>query len=203
MLYKQGPADPPSTIEEKGGVVAKRGPGDPAVTVPDRVAYAPAERGTSAAPDRSSYFRSPSESPAPRTELAQAAAPRAASTRTASNGATELFNGYTQATRYGDLLFISGQISIDPRNGSFEEGRTMAQQTRQVLENVRAVLESNRLTTANVVATTVYLSKISAFAAMDEVYHDFFKGTPPARTVVEVSNLPRGALVEISAIAGR
>ncbi|MGH7488711.1 MAG: RidA family protein, partial [bacterium] len=107
------------------------------------------------------------------------------------------------ATRYGDLLFVSGQIAIDPRSGAFEAARPVELQTRQVLENIRTVLESNRLTMANVVATTVYLSKISAFSAMDEVYHDFFKGTPPARTVVEVSNLPRGALVEISAIAGR
>jgi 2-iminobutanoate/2-iminopropanoate deaminase len=195
MIYKQGPADPPSTIEERGGVVAKRAPDEPAVAASPRVA-------SSVPADRSSYFRSPSASPAARTELAQAAAP---SPRAASNAvaATELFNGYTQATRYGDLVFISGQISIDPRSGAFEAGSTIQQQTRQALENIRIVLESNRLTMANVVSTTVYLSKISAFGPMDEVYHEFFKGTPPARTVVEVSSLPRGALVEISAIAGR
>ena len=115
----------------------------------------------------------------------------------------DLFSRYTQATRYGDLLFVSGQIAIDQASGTFDASRGIEAQTRQVLQNIRTILESNRLTMANVVYATVYLSNISQFASMDSVYHGFFKGTPPARAVVEVGHLPRGALVEISVIAGR
>jgi 2-iminobutanoate/2-iminopropanoate deaminase len=115
----------------------------------------------------------------------------------------ESVNRYTQATRYGDLLFVSGQIALDLRNGAFDSRQDVAAQTRAALENIRAILESHRLTMANVVSTTVYLSKISDLPAMDAAYREFFRGTPPARSVVEVSNLPRGALVEISVIAGR
>ena len=79
----------------------------------------------------------------------------------------------------------------------------MEAQTRGALENVRTILESHRLTMANVVSTTVYLSRMANLSQMDGVYREFFKGAPPARSVVEVSNLPRGALVEISVIAGR
>ena len=139
--------------------------------------------------------------------IAQAApaprpAPSVAPGSTAA-AADDAFSRYTQATRYGDLLFVSGQIAIDPRTGDFDSRQNVEAQTRRVLENVRAVLEANRLTMANVVSVTVYLSRISNLSPMDSVYHDFFKGTPPARTVVEVSNLPRGALVEVSVIAGR
>jgi 2-iminobutanoate/2-iminopropanoate deaminase len=117
--------------------------------------------------------------------------------------ADDAFGRYTQATRYGDMLFVSGQIALDARTGDFDMKQNVETQTRRALENVRAVLEANRLTMANVVSATVYLAKISHLSAMDGVYHDFFKGTPPSRTVVEVSNLPRGALVEVSVIAGR
>ncbi len=117
--------------------------------------------------------------------------------------AAEPLGGYTQASRYGDLLFISGQIGNDVRTGAFNAGQDIDAQTRQAMENLRAILENNRLTMANVVSVTVYLASINQLASVDRVYHGFFKGTPPARTVVEVAHLPRGALVEISAIAGR
>ena len=131
------------------------------------------------------------------------AAPRARASSAASAAAGDLFSRYTQATRYGDLLFVSGQIAIDQASGAFDASQSIEAQTRQTLHNIRAILEANRLTMANVVYATVYLSSISRFAGMDKVYHGFFKGTPPARAVVEVGHLPRGALVEIAVIAGR
>ncbi|HUP30579.1 MAG TPA: Rid family detoxifying hydrolase [Usitatibacter sp.] len=110
--------------------------------------------------------------------------------------------GYTQATRYGDLLFVSGQIALDPRTNQFV-GDKMEDQTRQVMENIRAILESHRLTMANVVSVTVFLKDIGQFRAMDDVYETYFRTALPARSVVEVARLPRGALVEIAVIAGR
>lgn len=128
--------------------------------------------------------------------------PRPAAPVVAATGEVAL-GGYTQATRYGDLVFISGQIPMDFRTNRVVESPSIEEQTRVAMENLRTVLESHRLTMANVVATTVYLKNINDFAGMDKVYDGFFKGTPPSRSVVEVARLPRGVLVEISAIAGR
>lgn len=108
---------------------------------------------------------------------------------------------YTQATRYGDLLFVSGQIGLDARNQLPAE--KIEDQTRQALENIRVVLESHRLTMANIVSVTVYMKDLNQFRGMDETYETFFRGTLPARTVVAISHLPRGALVQISVVAGR
>lgn len=110
--------------------------------------------------------------------------------------------GYTQATRYGDLLFVSGQIAMDHASGQFR-GTTIQEQTRQVMENLRMILESHRLTMANVVSVTVYIKNLKEFGGMDEVYETYFRSNLPARSVVEVSALPRNALVEIAVIAGR
>ena len=104
--------------------------------------------------------------------------------------------------RYGDLLFVSGQIAMDLATTELR-GTTIEEQTRQVMENVRAVLEAHRLTMANVVSTTVYLKDLSQFRGMDGVYETYFRTVLPARSVVEVARLPRGALVEISVVAGR
>jgi 2-iminobutanoate/2-iminopropanoate deaminase len=109
---------------------------------------------------------------------------------------------YTQGTRYGDLVFVSGQIALDASSGQMR-GTTIDEQTRQVMENLRAVLESHRLTFANVVSVTVYLKEINDFRAMNSAYESYFRGALPARSVVAVSRLPRDALVEISLIAGR
>jgi 2-iminobutanoate/2-iminopropanoate deaminase len=109
---------------------------------------------------------------------------------------------YTQSTRYGDLLFVAGQIGMDPRTNQMA-GDKVEDQTRQTMENVRAILEANRLTMANVVSVTVYVKDLAQFRAMDDIYETFFKGALPARSVVEVSRLPRGALVEVSVVAGR
>lgn len=109
---------------------------------------------------------------------------------------------YTQGTRYGDLVFVSGQIGMDLRTTQMV-GEKVEDQTRQAMENVRLVLEAHRLTMANVVSVTVYVKDIAQFRAMDEAYEKFFRGALPARSVVEVARLPRGALVEIAVIAGR
>jgi iron complex transport system substrate-binding protein len=151
-------------------------------------------------------------SPSPQSEPAAPAVPQpaqppvtlAAATRLA---ATEAPAGspaaYPQVSRYGDLYFISGQIAIDPQSGRFDADAKIAEQTVAALENVRHVLEGERLTLANVVATTVYLRSINDLAAMDAAYEKAFHTRLPARTVVETANLPRGALVQIAAVAGR
>lgn len=148
------------------------------------------------------------EPQAPRAAQPQqaAAAPRAAAPAASSGIATPApspaLGGYTQASRYGDLLFVSGQIGLDPVSNQMR-GTTVADQTRAVMENIRAILEAHRLTMANVVSTTVYVRDLNEFRAMDDVYETYFRGNLPARSVVQVSRLPRDALVEIAVIAGR
>jgi 2-iminobutanoate/2-iminopropanoate deaminase len=210
FVYKQGPGDAPSSIEDKAGVVYKH-EAEPertsSSTQPTRAQAPVAAHEAAAMPVREGapvVATHPSE--APKTAMAQADAPRAATSSGAMASAdtsSDLFNRYTQATRYGDLLFVSGQIAIDQASGAFDPTQSIEVQTHLVLENIRLILESNHLTMANVVYATVYLSSISQFRSMDAVYHGFFKGTPPARAVVEVGHLPRGALVEIAVIAGR
>lgn len=107
---------------------------------------------------------------------------------------------YSQAIRTGDLLFLSGQIALDPATGKLVEGDIRAQAT-QVCKNISAVLESQGLSLANVVKTTVFITDIKQFAAVNEIYAGHFPAPCPARSCVEVSALPLGALVEIEAIA--
>ncbi|HID79965.1 MAG TPA: reactive intermediate/imine deaminase [Aquifex aeolicus] len=107
---------------------------------------------------------------------------------------------YSQAVVVGNLVFISGQIAINPQTGKLE-GKTAKEQTQRVLNNIKAILSEIGLTEKNIVKTAVYLTDLSNFKEVNEVYGDFFKGLKPARETVEVSNLPLGALVEISAIA--
>ena len=152
--------------------------------------------------------RAPAPAPAQRTAQAQPAPaqPAAAAQRPAGSIAAPLpsvaLGGYTQASRYGDLLFVSGQIGIDPATSQMK-GTNVDEQTRAVMENIRAILEAHRLTMANVVSVTVYLKDLLEFRAMDEAYETYFRGNLPARSVVQVSRLPRDALVEIAVIAGR
>jgi len=110
---------------------------------------------------------------------------------------------YTQVSRYGDLYFVSGQIALDPETGAFDASAKVEDQTRAALENIRRVLEGEHLTMANIVSATVYLRSISELAAMDEAYESAFRTRFPARTVVEATNLPRGARVQIEVVAGR
>jgi 2-iminobutanoate/2-iminopropanoate deaminase len=148
------------------------------------------------------------EAPAARTAQAQpAAAPKPApspapSSAIATPAPSPALGGYTQASRYGDLLFVSGQIGLDPVSNQMR-GTTVADQTRAVMENIRAILEAHRLTMANVVSATVYLKDLNEFRAMDDVYESYFRANLPSRSVVQVSRLPRDALVEISVVAGR
>ena len=107
---------------------------------------------------------------------------------------------YSQAVRTGGMIFVSGQLPIDPATGIFA-GEDIESQTRQSIENIRSVLAEAGLTLDHVVKTTVYLRDMNDFAAMNDVYSRFFTGICPARVAVEVSALPKGAAVEIDAIA--
>jgi len=109
---------------------------------------------------------------------------------------------YSQAIDCGALLITSGQIPVDPATGAIPEGITA--QTRQSLNNVKAILAQAGLTMDNVIKTTVFLQSMGDFAAMNAVYAEFFtEGSYPARSAVEVAALPKGALVEIEAICAR
>jgi 2-iminobutanoate/2-iminopropanoate deaminase len=107
---------------------------------------------------------------------------------------------YSQAIQAGNIVYVSGQIPIDPATGSFVEGG-IKEQTRQSLTNVNAILEEAGLTLANVVKTTVFLADIADFADMNSVYAEFFSEPYPARSAVAVKSLPKGALVEIEVVA--
>lgn len=107
---------------------------------------------------------------------------------------------YSQATDLGNIVITSGQLPIDPATGAFPEG--IKEQTRQSLTNVKSILEEAGLTMDSVVKTTVFLSDMNNFGAMNEVYATFFtEGGYPARSAVEVARLPKDALVEIEVIA--
>ena len=110
---------------------------------------------------------------------------------------------YSQAVDSGaGLVFLSGQLPLDPATGAFPEGGIQAQ-TRQSLRNVQAILEAAGLSLANVVKTTVFLADMDDFAAMNEVYASFFAEPFPARSAVAAKALPKGALVEIECIAAK
>ena len=109
---------------------------------------------------------------------------------------------YSQAVQAGNMLFVSGQIPIDPAPSSFA-GDDIATQTRQVLTNLKNILEAAGYSCADVVKTTVLLADIGDFAAMNAVYAEFFPENSPARACFAVKDLPRAALVEIDAIASK
>ena len=107
---------------------------------------------------------------------------------------------YSQAIKVGNLVYTSGQIPIDPATGSFVEGG-IKEQTRQSLQNVKAILEEAGLTMKNVVKTTVFMADMNDFADMNAVYAGFFSEPYPARSAVAVKTLPKDALVEIEVVA--
>ena len=107
---------------------------------------------------------------------------------------------YSQGVISGGLLFCSGQIALDPETGAVVEGGVDAQ-TERVLENLVAVLREAKMGLDNVVKTTVYLADMGDFAPMNEAYAREFEGEPPARTTIAVAGLPKGARVEIEAVA--
>lgn len=107
---------------------------------------------------------------------------------------------YSQAIRVGNLVYTSGQIPIDPTTGAFAEGG-IKEQTRQSLNNVKAILAEEGLAMNNVMKTTVFMADMNDFADMNSVYAEFFTEPYPARSAVAVKSLPKGALVEIEVVA--
>ena len=109
---------------------------------------------------------------------------------------------YSQAIEVNGFVFASGQIPIDPATGQFAEGDIQAQ-TRQSLLNAQAILQAAGTDLSHVVKTTVFLSDMANFAAMNEVYAQFFQPPFPARSAVAVRDLPKGALVEVEVVAAK
>jgi len=106
---------------------------------------------------------------------------------------------YSQGMKVGDLIFFSGQIPLNPVTGEMPEG--IEAQTRQSLENVKGLLESQGLGFGNVIKTTVFLDSMDDFATMNGIYAEYFVEPYPARSAVEVAKLPKGALIEVEVIA--
>ena len=107
---------------------------------------------------------------------------------------------YSQAVRAGSLVFCAGQIPLDPKTAQIVSG-DIGEQTRRVLDNITAVLKADGLTFEHIVKTTIFLTDLGDFQTVNEIYGSYFKQQPPARSTVQVSALPKGARVEIEAIA--
>jgi 2-iminobutanoate/2-iminopropanoate deaminase len=120
--------------------------------------------------------------------------------RVQTDGAPKAIGPYSQAIKANGLIFASGQIALDPSTMQIVEGG-IREQTERVLKNLAAVLEASGSSLDQVVKTTVFLSDLSDFTEMNETYGRFFGATPPARSTVEVSRLPRDVRVEIDVIA--
>jgi len=118
----------------------------------------------------------------------------------ATSNAPSAIGPYSQAVQAGDFVYVSGQLPIDPATGEFA-GADIASQTKQSLTNIKSILESGGLSMEDVVKTTVLMQDIGDFGAMNEVYGTFFTGACPARAAFQVAALPKGALVEIEAVA--
>lgn len=117
-----------------------------------------------------------------------------------TNKAPQAIGPYEQAIKCNGLLFTSGQIALDPVTGTLIDGDVSAQ-TRQVLDNLKAVLEAGGSSLDHVIKATVYLTDLGNFAKMNEVYAEYLGGVKPARSTVGVATLPRGAAVEIDLVA--
>ena len=107
---------------------------------------------------------------------------------------------YSQAVRVGPMLFTAGQIPLDPKSGTLVS-ENIGEQTKQVLENLTAVLRAEGMSFSNIVKTTVFMTNLGDFQTMNEIYATYFKDAPPARSTVQVSALPKGAQVEIEVVA--
>lgn len=108
---------------------------------------------------------------------------------------------YSQAIKYENLIFISGQIAIDPSTNEFVNS-DVATQTKIIMENIKAILEEAGINLNHVIKTTIFLKNLEDFQVVNEIYGQYFKDHKPARSTVEVSRLPKDALVEIEVIAG-
>ena len=120
----------------------------------------------------------------------------------ATPNAPQAIGPYSQAIRYGDFLFVSGQIAIDPQTANIIEGDIEAQ-TEQVLKNIAAIIEAAGMSLQDVVKCTCFLKDMNDFVKFNGVYENYFGGILPARETVEVSRLPKDVLVEVSAICGK
>lgn len=110
---------------------------------------------------------------------------------------------YNQAVQFGNMLFISGQIALDPKDGTLFQGE-IKEETEKVMQNLNGILEASGMKFSNVIKTTIFLMDMGKFAAVNEVYGNYFDNeTAPARETVQVSDLPRGVQVEISMIAAK
>jgi 2-iminobutanoate/2-iminopropanoate deaminase len=109
---------------------------------------------------------------------------------------------YSQAIRYGNLLFVSGQISLDPQSGEIV-GEDIEVQTGRVLENLKAIIEASDMELKHVLKCTCFLKNMEDFTTFNSLYNEYFSDILPARETVEVSRLPKDVLVEISAICGK
>lgn len=116
-----------------------------------------------------------------------------------TENAPKALGPYSQGIKAGDLIFLSGQLGLDPKTNDFASGG-VAEQTRQALTNLKHVIESAGSRIENVVKTTVFLNDMNDFQTMNAVYGEFFKSEPPARSTVQVAALPKGGMVEIEAI---
>lgn len=119
-----------------------------------------------------------------------------------TNDAPQAVGPYSQAVLAGSLLFLSGQIALDPQTGEMVQDSIEAE-TQRILDNIEAILMEARFSIRDVVKTTVYATDINDFAAINDVYAKTFKVDPPARSFVQVGALPKGARVEIEVIARR
>jgi 2-iminobutanoate/2-iminopropanoate deaminase len=119
----------------------------------------------------------------------------------ASSNAPAAIGPYSQAIRVGKTVYLSGQIAIDPKTKQMIANASIEEQTKRVLENLKAVLAADGMTLDDVVSTTVFVKDLNDFGKMNEVYGTFFTHVPPARATVEVARLPKDATIEISAIA--
>lgn len=116
-----------------------------------------------------------------------------------TRNAPKAIGPYSQAVISGDLIFLSGQIALDPETGVLT-GDDVSSQTERVIENIRAIIEAAGGSLADVVKTTVYMVDLGEFAEMNRVYEQFFLDVMPARATVQVASLPAGALIEIDAV---
>lgn len=118
-----------------------------------------------------------------------------------TNKAPQAIGPYSQAVRFNNLLFISGQIPIEPKSGEIVKGN-IKEQTKQILENLNCILTAGGSSLNNVLRTTIFLTNLEDYADVNEMYTQFFDKSMPARSTVQVSRLPMDVQIEIDAIAG-
>ncbi len=120
-----------------------------------------------------------------------------------TNNAPAPIGPYNQAVQFGNMLFVSGQIAIDPANGELYTGSDIQAETKLVMENLKAILTEAGMDFSNVLKSTIFLMDMGQFTLVNEVYGSYFTENPPARETVQVAGLPKGVKVEISVVAAK